>query len=118
MACAKVLFAPDGTSLQYGYVQYNEAAHAQMAIKTADGTKLKGQSIKVSPFLSRAQRLNLSSSRFTNVFVKQFPDSVTEEHHLEKLFEGFGEVAGVFLPKVWSLGLFAPKSDDAVTQSV
>ena len=50
--------------------------------------------------------------------MKQFPDSVTEEHDLEKLFEGFGEVVGVFLPKVWSLGLFAPKSDDGVTQSV
>ena len=59
VACVKVLFALDGTSLQYGYVQYNGAAHAQITIKTADGTKLKGQSIKVSPFFEQSPEVEL-----------------------------------------------------------
>ncbi|CAD7703693.1 unnamed protein product [Ostreobium quekettii] len=99
VACAKVLFAPDGASLGYGYIQYLEAPHAQTAIKMADGTKLKGLKIKVAPFLSRSQRMHHPRLKCTSVFVKHLPASVTEDHHLAKMFEGYGEMTSAFVAK-------------------
>ncbi len=46
-----------GNSLGYAYVQYENKESADMAIRTASGTKLKGTIITVLPFISKINRI-------------------------------------------------------------
>lgn len=60
---------------------------------------LEGKKVYVGPFVKRQDRPEGSEVRFTNVFVKNLADSVTEEL-LEGLFSKYGVVTSVVIMKV------------------
>ena len=64
-----------------------------------NGMLLEGKKVFVGPFLKRAERPNDGEVRFTNVFVKNLADSVTE-HMLQELFGKHGKVTSVAVMKV------------------
>lgn len=52
---------------------------------------LEGKKVFVGPFLKRAERPIDKESHFTNVFVKNLSETVSDEE-LEKMFGEFGTV--------------------------
>ena len=64
-----------------------------------NGMLLEGKKVYVGPFVKRQDRPEGSEVRFTNVFVKNLADSVTEEL-LEGLFSKHGTVTSVVIMKV------------------
>jgi hypothetical protein len=64
-----------------------------------NGMLLEGKKVYVGPFVKRTDRPEGSEVRFTNVFVKNLADSVTEET-LEGLFSKYGVVTSVVIMKV------------------
>lgn len=64
-----------------------------------NGMLLEGKKVFVGPFLKRAERPNDGEVRFTNVFVKNLADTVTEDM-LKDLFGKHGKVTSVAVMKV------------------
>ena len=56
-----------------------------------NGMLLEGKKVFVGPFLKRAERPADKELHFTNIFVKNLAEAVTEEQ-LQKLFGEYGEV--------------------------
>lgn len=94
---AKVAAAEDGTSLGYGYVQYERPESAAAAVDSANGMLLKGTALYVAHYASKEQRGG--SKGFTNLFVKNLPPSIDNDDALISLFSQFGEITSVYLQK-------------------
>jgi RNA recognition motif. (a.k.a. RRM, RBD, or RNP domain) len=71
----------------------------QRSCMQVNGMLLEGKKVYVGPFVKRQDRPEGSEVRFTNVFVKNLADSVTEEV-LEGLFSKYGTVTSVVIMKV------------------
>jgi len=84
-----------GQSKGYGYVQFDREEAAQDAIDKLNGMALNGKVVYVGPFLRKQERENAadneSKEKFSNVFVKNLPESTTEED-LSKVFGEFGQI--------------------------
>lgn len=100
LAC-KVATDKDGKSKGYGFVHFSEPSAAKEAIEQVNGAQLgdSEQVVTVTEFISKQDRGD-PKKRFTNVYVKNLPASVTTEEDLKKLFEGFGDISSVALSKV------------------
>ena len=83
----------DGSSLGYGFVQFDRDEDALKAIEKVNGMVILGQTVKVELFKPFAERESKKSS-FTNVYVKNLPQSYGAEQ-LTALFAKIGEVANV-----------------------
>jgi polyadenylate-binding protein len=85
-----------GESRGYGFVHFETEEAALMAIEKVNGMLLNGKKVFVGRFQPRNARLKEmgETRKFTNVFVKNFGDDMTEEK-LQKLFEQFGEISSV-----------------------
>jgi len=79
------------------------AARAQV-----NGMLLEGKKVFVGPFQKRAERPADKDLHFTNIFVKNLADNVTEEQ-LEKLFGEHGAARAQARPKF----LYPPYNEDA-----
>jgi polyadenylate-binding protein len=90
----KVATDENGNSKGYGYVHYETAEAAQEAIQKVNGMTLEDQEVVVGAFLRRQDRT--TPNVWTNLYVKQFPESWTEET-LAKLFGEFGQLSSVKL---------------------
>lgn len=98
---AKVMTGENGTSLGYGYVQYDKLEDAQLAIKKANGMLMKECKIVVAPFKGRDERSRGTvTAKCTNIYIKSLPASVSTEGELRKLFKTFGEITSVHMPRV------------------
>jgi len=64
-----------------------------------NGMLLEGKKVYVGPFMKRSDRPNDAEVRFTNVFVKNLADTVTEDV-LNELFSKHGTVNSVVIMKV------------------
>ena len=53
---------------------------------------LEGKKVFVGPFLKRAERPADKDAHFTNVFVKNLAEELTEEE-LDKIFSEYGKVS-------------------------
>lgn len=62
---------------------------------------LAGQKVYVGPFLKKSDRPADKESRFTNVYVKNLPDSV-DDKKLNEMFSEHGSVTSAVVMKVWS----------------
>lgn len=81
-------------SLGYGFVQFADENSANEAIARANNTSLANQRISVQAFKPRRVR---EDKRFTNIFIKNIPESVNTKEKLAELFAKFGEISSTAL---------------------
>jgi len=89
----KVAGDVEGLSKGYGFIHFETEESAQKAIEKVNGMLLDGKKVFVGKFQPRAARMRElgESSHFTNVYVKNFGDSLDKDK-LEELFSKFGPV--------------------------
>ncbi len=90
-----------GKSLRYGYVHFIEVSAARAAIATMDGKELEGRKVEVSAFKRRQEReaAGHHGRVFTNVYVKHLNEEQCSEGALRSLFEAYGPITSVFVPR-------------------
>ena len=93
---AKVATDAAGSSKGYGFVHFEKAEAADAACAKVNGMLLEGRKVFVGPFLKRDSRPDTGESRYTNVFVKNLPDSY-DDAQFEKLASEFGAVTSAAL---------------------
>ena len=69
-----------------------------------NGMLLAGQKVYVGPFLKKSDRPVDRESHFTNVYVKNLPDSV-DDKKLDEIFSEHGTVTSAVVMKVPALTL-------------
>ncbi|GAB4861079.1 Polyadenylate-binding protein 5 [Ancistrocladus abbreviatus] len=88
----KVAVDNHGQSKGYGFVQFDQEEAAQNAIKRLNGMLLNDKQVYVGIFVRRQERNRGNESpKFTNVYVKNLSDNVTDED-LEKAFSPYGSI--------------------------
>ncbi|KAL4419334.1 hypothetical protein ABPG77_006022 [Micractinium sp. CCAP 211/92] len=80
-----------GESKGYGFVHFEKDESARLAIEKVNGMLLEGKKVFVGPFLRRSERSSDSDTKYTNVFVKNLEESVTDEE-LKEMFAEHGTV--------------------------
>ncbi|KAI3445962.1 hypothetical protein Pfo_002627 [Paulownia fortunei] len=86
----KVAVDASGQSMGYGFVQFVSEESAQKAIEKLNGMLLNEKQVYVGPFLRKQEReMSVDKAKFTNVFVKNLSELVTEDD-LKKIFGEFG----------------------------
>lgn len=81
------------TSNGYGYVKFKSVDEAQKAVDQLNSADLNGQKILVERF-DKDKKMNTQ----TNIYVKDFPSSWTEQN-LREYFKEFGEMGSVVIMK-------------------
>jgi len=90
----KVATDEHGNSKGYGFVHFETEEAANKAIDKVNGMLLSDKKLYVGRFIPRKERekeLGEKAKRFTNVYVKNFPDGIGEEK-LKEMFEAFGSI--------------------------
>eukprot|EP00420_Gonyaulax_spinifera_P026034 CAMPEP_0197895276 /NCGR_PEP_ID=MMETSP1439-20131203/36895_1 /TAXON_ID=66791 /ORGANISM="Gonyaulax spinifera, Strain CCMP409" /LENGTH=499 /DNA_ID=CAMNT_0043515699 /DNA_START=150 /DNA_END=1645 /DNA_ORIENTATION=- len=90
----KVAADPTGKSYGYGFVHYETEEAAKQAIERVNGMQIGEKTVQVSQFVKRGDRERPDITNFTNIYVKNFPDSWSEET-VTKEFEGFGTITSM-----------------------
>jgi polyadenylate-binding protein len=86
-----------GKSKGYGFVHFETEEAAVKAVETVNGMLMNHKKVYVGPFMKKGERPHDSAEpRFTNVFVKNFPEDWTDEQ-LEAEFAAFGTVTNVVI---------------------
>ncbi|KAK7357157.1 hypothetical protein VNO80_16440 [Phaseolus coccineus] len=86
-----------GQSKGYGFVQFDNEDAAQNAIKQLNGMLINDKQVYVGLFVRRQARTN-GSPKFTNVYVKNFSETFTDDD-LTKLFGPYGTITSATLMK-------------------
>lgn len=94
---SKIATGPGGESKGHGFVQYEDEASAQAAIDTVNGKELVGQQVFVGPFKRREDR-DTGVDKYTNLYVKNLDESVTDET-LQEVFGKFGSLSSAVVMK-------------------
>eukprot|EP00898_Chlorokybus_atmophyticus_P008272 jgi/Chlat1/8446/Chrsp80S00648 len=96
----KVAVDVNGQSKGYGFVQFETEESAQQAIEKVNGMLLNDKQVYVGPFQRRAERDGAggSGSKFTNIYVKNLADTVTDEI-LRETFAQYGTVTSAVVMK-------------------
>jgi len=95
----KVATDEQGRSRGYGYVHYETAEAADIAIKAVNGMLLNDKKVYVGHHISRKERqskLEEMRSQFTNLYVKNIDPEVTQEEFVE-LFAKYGSVTSAVI---------------------
>lgn len=94
----KIAYDDQGRSKGYGFVHYETEEAAETAIEKVDGKMLKDKIVYVGKFKRKAEREEdvTSEKKYTNIFVKNLDESVTEDDMKEQ-FGGFGEITSLAL---------------------
>jgi polyadenylate-binding protein len=87
----KVATEPDGSSKGYGFVHFDRVQSAKECIEQVNGKEIEGKVVIVRPFLPRSERPANKETDFTNLFVKNLPESVDDEK-LFALFNSYGSI--------------------------
>jgi polyadenylate-binding protein len=90
----KVATDETGNSKGYGFVHFETEEAANKSIDKVNGMLLNGKKVYVGKFIPRKERekeLGEKAKRFTNVYVKNFNDDVTDEQ-LCTMFEKYGRI--------------------------
>lgn len=83
-----------GNSKGYGFVHYETAEAANSAIKSVNGMLLNDKKVFVGHHIAKRDRQSKfeeMKANFTNVYIKNIDDSVTDDE-FTKLFEEYGSV--------------------------
>merc|ERR1719440_2488587 len=95
----KIAYGEEGRSKGYGFVHYETEEAAETAIEKVDGKMLKDKIVYVGKFKRKADREledGSSEKKFTNIFVKNLDEAVTEAE-LREQFGAFGEITSLAL---------------------
>lgn len=98
----KVATDETGRSRGYGFVHFDTEANANRAISDANGLQLGNKKIFVAPFIRRSERTSSTKfdegvdDKFTNLYIRNFPDSWDEEA-LKENFSPFGEITSMMI---------------------
>jgi polyadenylate-binding protein len=95
----KIAYDDEGRSKGYGFVHYETEEAAETAIEKVEGKMLKEKIVYVGKFKRKADRdleEGSSEKKFTNIFVKNLDETVTEAE-LKEQFEPFGEITSIAL---------------------
>jgi len=90
----KVATDEHGNSKGYGFVHFETEEAANKAIDKVNGMLLSDKKLYVGRFIPRKDRekeIGEKAKRFTNVYIKNFPDSINEDT-LREMFEAFGKI--------------------------
>ncbi|KAG8656439.1 polyadenylate-binding protein 4-like isoform X2 [Manihot esculenta] len=90
-----------GKSKGFGFVQFDSENSALAARTALHDTMLEGKKLYVSKFIKRSERAATTlyeESNFTNLYVKNLSDNVTEDT-LHNMFSEFGKVCNVVIMK-------------------
>lgn len=90
----KVATDEHGNSKGYGFVHFETEEAANKAIEKVNGMLLSDKKLFVGRFVPRKDRekeLGEKAKRFTNVYIKNFPEAFNEEK-LREIFEEFGAI--------------------------
>jgi len=97
----KVAQDASGDSKGYGFVHFETEEAALQAIDKVNGMLLNDKKVFVGRFVPRKEReieLGEKAKRFTNVYIKNFNETMTEED-MQKMFEKFGKITSLKLMK-------------------
>ncbi|KAI0306463.1 hypothetical protein B0F90DRAFT_1864238 [Multifurca ochricompacta] len=95
----KVATDEQGRSRGYGYVHYETAEAAETAIKAVNGMLLNDKKVYVGHHISRKERqskLEEMRAQFTNLYVKNIDQDVTQDEFVE-LFNKYGSVTSAVI---------------------
>jgi len=95
----KVALDDKGVSKGYGFVHYETQKMADEAIAKVNGCQIGGSNLVVfvGPFISKRERQAQNSQNFTNVYVKNLPQSATYAD-VDTLFSKYGKItSGVIM---------------------
>jgi len=90
----KVAQDGDGTSKGYGFVHFETEEAAMNAIQKVNGMLLNEKKVFVGRFVPRKERekeLGEKAKKFTNVYIKNFGDELTDEK-LKEMFSKYGKI--------------------------
>jgi polyadenylate-binding protein len=90
----KVAQDESGSSKGYGFVHFETEEAANKSIDKVNGMLLNGKKVYVGKFISRKERekeLGEKAKLFTNVYVKNFGEDMTDEK-LKEMFEKYGTI--------------------------
>lgn len=90
----KVAVDAEGKSRGFGFVHFEDAEAADLAIKNVDGMLLNDLKVYVGYHISNKERRNIideQRSKFTNVYVKNVDESV-DDATLNELFTKYGPI--------------------------
>jgi len=90
----KVCMDDQGNSKGYGFVHFETEEAANNAISKVNGMLLNGKKVFVGKFIPRSERikdLGEKAKMFTNVYVKNLTEDMTEEQ-LFNLFKDYGNI--------------------------
>lgn len=93
----KIMTDEHAGSKGYGFVHFETNEAAEQAIKNVNNMLLNDKKVYVGMFMSkgaRSQMYNETTRKFTNVFVKNFGDSM-DDTKLRDMFEKYGEITSV-----------------------
>jgi polyadenylate-binding protein len=94
----KIASDKDGESKGYGFVHFECEEDAKECIAQVNGREIEGKEVAVGLFLPRSERLNDREFRYTNVFVKNLPEDVSDTE-LASLFEPHGSITSAIVMK-------------------
>jgi len=94
----KVATDEQGRSLGFGFVHYETEEAAKTAIERVNNMMIGNKTVFVGPFQKKNERSSNKEDRFTNLYIKSFPEEWTEEI-LNKLFAEFGSVTSTMIMK-------------------
>ncbi len=92
---------PTGDSKGYGFVHFETEEAAVNAISKVNGMLLNGKKVFVGRFVPRKEReieLGEKAKRFTNCYVKNLHEDVTEAE-LHEMFSSFGKITSLKVRK-------------------
>jgi len=92
----KVATTPNGESKGYGYVHYDNPDNARQAISIVNNKRIGNLVVTVENFVPRNERSQKSEDAWTNVFVKNLDNSVSESEFRE-LFSKYGPITSLKL---------------------
>ncbi|KAK8618806.1 hypothetical protein V6N13_132785 [Hibiscus sabdariffa] len=88
----------NGKSKGFGFVQFASEESAMAAMTTLHDTMLKGKKLYVSKFVRKSERTTAEEEKFTNLYVKNLLDDMTEDR-LKEMFSGYGKICSVVIMK-------------------
>ncbi|GAU39922.1 hypothetical protein TSUD_05140 [Trifolium subterraneum] len=93
----KIATDGSGQSKGYGFVQFENAESAQVAIDKLNGMLINDKQVYVGHFLRKQDRDNdLSKTKFNNVYVKNLSESFSEDD-LKNTFGEYGAITSAVL---------------------
>jgi polyadenylate-binding protein len=97
----KIMTDEHANSRGYGFVHFETQEAAEQAIKNVNNMLLNDKKVYVGRFMTRAQRAEAygnANKKFTNVFVKNFGETI-DDVKLKEMFEKYGEITSAVVAK-------------------